>query len=207
MKNLIILALVFTSTSVLGQALSLPANSMQFREFAQNAEPIAHARVERSLDKQSAESSTLKTNSQNVEVSAKQAEQTESQLSINDIVTILNERMMITENEVQTRQFNDETANPLTEYKEKVELKLDFTIYPNPTNDSFVIRSQFEKPLYVNLYLYDSSGQLVMDILTEVELENQFTKIVDISKFSTGNYVVTMEAGSYMVSKSLVITK
>mgnify|MGYP001100373609 CR=1 FL=1 len=91
MKSLTILIFAFGCSSAFGQAMSMPANSNEFREFSSNAEPIHVSSSER-----------LNSNAPAVEqdferILTQPNNQNSGDLSIVDIVAILDDRIAMSE--------------------------------------------------------------------------------------------------------------
>lgn len=72
------------------------------------------------------------------------------------------------------------------------------SIYPNPTSDNFVIKSEQN---ISNITLYDSQGRLVL----KKEKLNTNQIIIDISGLSRGIYMVQVYIDNTVVIKKLIV--
>jgi hypothetical protein len=77
--------------------------------------------------------------------------------------------------------------------------KKELVIYPNPSGNSIHVFS--EKSGQAELRIFNSSGEL---ILTELIFED---KIIDVSDFTAGVYMVIVNGNGKSVSQKLVINK
>ena len=77
--------------------------------------------------------------------------------------------------------------------------EINFHIYPNPTHTFLKIQSAFSLK-QSSLYVYDSSGLLVMS-----EIINDEQCYINVSCLSPGMYVLKMFANGNYLSKTLVV--
>ena len=63
-----------------------------------------------------------------------------------------------------------------------------FSLYPNPTNDTFFIKSKTDV-LATKINLFDTTGKLILSKKLEATPENS----ISVANFAKGMYVVTIE--------------
>jgi PKD repeat protein len=73
----------------------------------------------------------------------------------------------------------------------------EFTIYPNPANDVLFITSEEQEN--ADVYIYNTSGQLVMQTLLKSGNER-----IDISKLEKGLYLINIQSGDEVFTKKII---
>jgi hypothetical protein len=80
-------------------------------------------------------------------------------------------------------------------YEKKI-IDHDFTLYPNPTNTTFEVRTEFKEP--ADIQVTDLNGRIVLKSVTSSR--------VDVSNFESGIYLVTLiRDGRPLKTKKLVV--
>ncbi len=85
-----------------------------------------------------------------------------------------------------------------------------FTIgnpYPNPTSGATSLELNLTASSQVNAVITNAIGQTVMNVMDEKLAAGKHTLNIDASKFQTGIYFVTVNAGGYTVTKKLTVNK
>lgn len=103
MKQLSFLILVFACNVTFGQAMSMPSNTMQYREYAQNAEPIGH----KTLDQGSTGTAAV-SNPDYEQLFPQSNGAPQSTMSIPEIKALLDERIALAQNQQKERSYFDE---------------------------------------------------------------------------------------------------
>ena len=79
--------------------------------------------------------------------------------------------------------------------------------YPNPFNPSTVINYQLPVTNYVSLKVYDAIGREVATLVNEVQEAGYYSAPFDASKISSGIYFFKLQAGSFVQTKKMMLTK
>jgi hypothetical protein len=79
--------------------------------------------------------------------------------------------------------------------------------YPNPFNPSTVISYQLPKDSKVSLKVFNMLGQEVMTLVNANMEAGTHTVTFDAGKLSSGVYLYKLDAGSFSVSKKMILTK
>ncbi len=82
--------------------------------------------------------------------------------------------------------------------------------YPNPFNPSTTIRytiPSLGKPVDVKLAVYDVLGRKVTELVNGTEAPGEYSVVFDGSNLSSGIYYYRLEAGSYMITKGMILLK
>ncbi|RPI72057.1 MAG: T9SS C-terminal target domain-containing protein [Ignavibacteriales bacterium] len=80
--------------------------------------------------------------------------------------------------------------------------------YPNPFNPATTIDFEIASPVNVNLIIYNMLGEQV-----EVLISNQLTEAgvhsvrFDASTLASGTYIYRLQAGSFVETKKMMLTK
>lgn len=196
MKNLTIALFTLGCTTAFGQAMSSPSNSIQFREFAVNAEPLGHKITD------------IETNTQLQNVAVIVEPNNEyTALTIGDVRLRLEMRISYLQNEPRPLQPLSDEELLGSENNAATENDLAFALYPNPTREQFTVNSVFDEPKKVSLRVYDLAGNLVSEIMKDVIVETELNQTIDASIYSAGEYTIIMQAGDQVSSRALVVTK
>jgi uncharacterized repeat protein (TIGR01451 family) len=79
--------------------------------------------------------------------------------------------------------------------------------YPNPFNPSTNIRFDIPVSGFTTLKVYDMLGREVESLVDEIKEAGSYTVKFDASKLSTGVYIYSLKAGSFVASKKLLLLK
>ena len=79
--------------------------------------------------------------------------------------------------------------------------------YPNPFNPTTTINYSIPKASFVTLKVYDVLGNEVMSVVNEYQTAKEYFYNLDLSKFSSGTYYYTLNAGNYTATKKLTLIK
>ena len=79
--------------------------------------------------------------------------------------------------------------------------------YPNPFNPSTIINFKLPKDGFVTLKVYDMLGREVAVLVNEFKPIGNYSVNFDASSFSSGVYVYTIKAGTFVDSKKMVLVK
>ncbi len=82
-----------------------------------------------------------------------------------------------------------------------------FQNYPNPFNPSTIIKYQIPKQSHVVIKVYDILGNQVAVLANKYEPAGKYIVNFDASKLSSGVYFYTINAGSFVQTKKLVLMK
>ncbi len=80
--------------------------------------------------------------------------------------------------------------------------------YPNPFNPSTTIKFDLPKDSRVSIYIYDILGKEIA-VLSDNEFKNAGSYIIEwnAANFSSGVYFYRIEAGGFVVTKSMILVK
>ena len=82
------------------------------------------------------------------------------------------------------------------------------TIYPNPVaNSDFVISTLINEAADVNVFIYNSLGQVVYSESFGYQEKGEFNHIVSREALSSGIYVVSLNIGNEVINEKLLIEK
>jgi len=79
--------------------------------------------------------------------------------------------------------------------------------YPNPFNPSTTLEYQLPKRAHVTIKIFDVIGREVASLVNEERDAGTFKAIWNASKFSSGMYFARMVAGSFSITKKLLLLK
>ena len=79
--------------------------------------------------------------------------------------------------------------------------------YPNPFNPTTTFNYQIPNDGKVSLKVFNMLGQEVETLVSEVLAAGSYSVSFDASKLSSGMYIYTLKAGSFMASKKLLLVK
>jgi hypothetical protein len=92
----------------------------------------------------------------------------------------------------------------------RTQLPLTFALeqnYPNPFNPSTMINYQLPTANMVSLKIYNLLGQQVETLVDERQPAGKYEINFDASKLASGMYIYRIQAGSYTVSKKMLLLK
>lgn len=190
MKTITTLTIIFGFTNAFGQAMANPSQSLQFREYAVNAEPLAH--------KTETVDGTTASVMQDFEKLSTASENGPYQNpSIAEITSLLDERISKSEKstDMQTVDYKENTSG------------LQLVLYPNPSNTRVSVQSSFEGEKAVNLRIYQLNGQLVENILSGALVKGPMSYTIDVSNYAAGRYTVFLQAGDLVRSEAFIVSQ
>lgn len=79
--------------------------------------------------------------------------------------------------------------------------------YPNPFNPSTTIRYSIPEAANVELKIYDILGNEVLTLVNEEKAPGNYTAVLNASSFSSGVYIYTLCANSFVQSKKMMLLK
>ena len=79
--------------------------------------------------------------------------------------------------------------------------------YPNPFNPSTEIRFQVPEASYVQIKVYDILGKVVATLIDEQKNAGVYNVFWDAGTLASGVYIYTMQAGSFVQTKKLLLMK
>jgi hypothetical protein len=77
-------------------------------------------------------------------------------------------------------------------------------IYPNPTSDKLFLECHLKHNEFVNIQLYNSTGQMIKNLMNEETSEGKNTFSFDISEIEPGLYFIKMNVGNESLVKAVV---
>ncbi len=80
----------------------------------------------------------------------------------------------------------------------------DFTVYPNPANESVTISLTSETSTKANLFIFDLIGKAVYNEALNINTTEYYHKI-DIGKLGKGIYFITLKANNTTISRKLIV--
>jgi len=95
--------------------------------------------------------------------------------------------------------INELPFNAIKVNKTEVSNPLDatFGIYPNPTKDFSTISFSLTENSFVTVELFDAIGNKVNTVVEGNFVAGNFTQSVDLTNYSTGNYIAKITAGKF----------
>ena len=89
------------------------------------------------------------------------------------------------------------------------EIPADYSItnYPNPFNPTTTINYQLPENGFVTLRVYDLLGKEVATLVNENKSAGYYKVNFDASKLTSGVYIYTINAGNYIQSRKMLLTK
>ncbi len=79
--------------------------------------------------------------------------------------------------------------------------------YPNPFNPTTVINYQLPAEGFVTIKVYDMLGKEVAELVNENKAAGYYRVSFDASKLASGIYIYSINAGSFSMSKKMILTK
>jgi len=102
----------------------------------------------------------------------------------------------------------------LFKYSNSVELDLaipsSFTLsqnYPNPFNPTTDLSFQLATPTHVSLKVYDVLGKEISNVVDEYRQAGVYHVLFDASRFASGIYFYTLQAGSFIQTRKMMLMK
>ena len=108
----------------------------------------------------------------------------------------------------QVTTINAVLANPCSVLNiQNYSNKLDFSLYPNPSNGMITIQMNSNSTIYnPKIVVYDIKGILVYETSFQNN-ENQFEKSLSLQNLSNGIYLLTILSDNEKLTKKLIINK
>ena len=82
-----------------------------------------------------------------------------------------------------------------------------FNNYPNPFNPVTNIKFDIPKSSFVKLFIYDSKGALVKELVNSQLTAGSYNYSFDAAEFSSGVYFYRVEAGNFVDTKRMILLK
>ena len=79
--------------------------------------------------------------------------------------------------------------------------------YPNPFNPSTKIEYSITEPSFVTLKVYDILGNEIATLINKSQSAGNYRSEFDGSKYSSGTYVVQLQAGNNYDTKKMILLK
>ncbi|MBI5472693.1 MAG: T9SS type A sorting domain-containing protein [Ignavibacteriae bacterium] len=79
--------------------------------------------------------------------------------------------------------------------------------YPNPFNPSTTIRFEIAKPEFVTLKVYDMLGREVAMLANETLQAGSYSAAFNASHLASGTYIYRLQAGAFIATKKMSLTK
>ena len=100
-------------------------------------------------------------------------------------------------------------------YSNQIEVEVDFTPkefvlyqnYPNPFNPSTTINFSIPKETQVNLSVYNLLGEKVRELKNEIMQPGNYSIEFDASTLASGMYLYRIQAGEFIQTKKMILTK
>jgi hypothetical protein len=103
------------------------------------------------------------------------------------------------------------TTNPITSIKNnKNEIPDRYDLsqnYPNPFNSSTVIEYFLPKVSYVEIKVYDMKGEVVSNLVNEVQTAGKHQVCFDRNDIASGTYFYRIKAGNFIDSKKMILLR
>lgn len=85
-----------------------------------------------------------------------------------------------------------------------IENRISYSMYPNPTTNSFKIEFDLDKQSEISIGLYTIDGKKIEQIENKEIVSKKFSKMVDIGYLPTGNYLLAFQIKNSTFSKIIV---
>ncbi len=79
--------------------------------------------------------------------------------------------------------------------------------YPNPFNPSTVISFKLSVSSFVSLKIFDILGREISTLVNEEKQPGNYEVTFDASKLSSGIYFYTLQSGSFVETKKMILIK
>jgi uncharacterized protein (DUF1501 family) len=79
--------------------------------------------------------------------------------------------------------------------------------YPNPASNYTKLNYYVSENSLVVIRLYNSSGQMVKEVVNKNLQKGEYQTDMDVSKLSSGNYIYKMQAGAFKAAKILLVER
>ncbi len=101
------------------------------------------------------------------------------------------------------------TLDDLSLTDASIELPSNYSIsnHPNPFNPATIINYQLPSEGFVKLKVYDMLGKEVAELVNENKAAGYYRVNFDASKLASGIYIYSINAGSFSMSKKMILTK
>ena len=78
-----------------------------------------------------------------------------------------------------------------------------FNLFPNPTEDNFVLEFNVLQPTDIQIVVYDNLGQIIY-IENQQQYAGQYSNTIDLSTQATGMYMVQVSFGDQSVAQKKI---
>jgi hypothetical protein len=99
------------------------------------------------------------------------------------------------------------TSRTETTVNDKSDKKEFLEVYPNPVNESTVIKYYLKERSNVTLKIYDVLGNEVACLVNETMEKGEYLIPLNINRMANGVYFIKLELNSDIISKMIMITK
>lgn len=94
-----------------------------------------------------------------------------------------------------------------TSIKHVSNVSLNYTVFPNPTDDMIFIELQSDIPVEVELSLYDITGRRIIELDNKAMVNGQVREQMDLTQLAPANYILTMSEVGGKVLKTFKVQK
>ena len=88
----------------------------------------------------------------------------------------------------------------------ETDLNVGVSVFPNPNNGTFSIRLSSENNEKVKIGIRNIIGESVIAV-EEINVNGEFIKTIDLSKFAEGIYFLTIENNNNVLTEKIVVQK
>jgi hypothetical protein len=85
-----------------------------------------------------------------------------------------------------------------------IENKIAYSMYPNPTTNSFHVDFELDNESEVSIELYTIDGKKIRQIESKTIESGKHSKIIDIEDLTAGSYFVTFKIGNAKFSNIII---
>ena len=106
--------------------------------------------------------------------------------------------------------WSDSINQVLTDLAMEEKTGIDFSVYPNPFNESTIINYKLEKAMRINVEVYDVWGRRLATLLNKNEESGSYNLKFsprDYNIKTSGIFILKISAGTYTNRKSIIMTE
>lgn len=85
-----------------------------------------------------------------------------------------------------------------------IENKISYSMYPNPTANSFKIEFDLDKQSQISIGLYMIDGKKIEQIENKKNVNEKYSKVINIDHLPTGNYLLAFQIDNSTFSKIII---